>query len=154
MIHAFMLGDVGQWLHLTIGCSFIRVDSCSWQHVPLNNGQQCCSCPVWNQLHIPQCWCNRGVHHAEHPQFTCCGSSSVILRRIVRHCHVNCDGYTEVMSLIIEYYTFGLCLKRLSSICTTFSQPSSLTVQALLHTPHKTIDMHLWPWILTLLLLP
>ena len=24
----------------------------------------------------------------------------------MRHCHVNCDGYTEVMSQIIEYYVY------------------------------------------------
>ena len=52
------------------------------------------------------------------------GSSFVIPRRIVRHCYVNCDGYIEVMSQIIECYTFGLCLKGLSSICTIFSWAS------------------------------
>ena len=38
------------------------------------------------QLHVPQCWCNGGVQHAERRQFMC--SSSEILRRIVRHCLV------------------------------------------------------------------
>ena len=35
----------------------------------------------------------------------------MILRITERHCHVNCDGYTEVMPQTIEYYTFWLVPK-------------------------------------------
>ena len=84
---------IGQWLDVVIGCPFIGMDGGARLCVVLDNWQQRCCSPVRHQLHISNWWCSRGIHHAKDPQFSCCGSSPVILRRKGLNCEfvLNCN---------------------------------------------------------------